>query len=169
MSDLHLDADPHYDDDHPDCAGCGDENADTILESPGRWICQECAAEVMTPAELRVVTEWLGLRQRDVAAILGAHERTVRAWLAGKYPIPDGVREQIEAIEAETALSVGEVVDALKDARDPTIVIYRTDEEMWADDADLRPYPAGWWRMVAARAAHEVPGVSIIFKDEGGA
>ena len=120
--------------------------------------------EPMTAAELRVVTEWLGLRQRDVAAILGVNERTVRSWLAGRYLIPEGVREQVEQIEAATGAAVGELVSALQDSRDPAVLAYRTDEEMWAARPEIMPYPAGWWRMVIARAVTEVPGVKIDFQ-----
>ena len=117
--------------------------------------------ERMTPAELRVITEWLGLRQRDVAGVLGVDERTVRNWLAGRYLIPDGVRLEIEQIEDTTARAVGEVVDALKDASDVGVIVYRTDEDMWADRPDSAPLSASWWRMVVARAMHEVPGVAV--------
>lgn len=120
--------------------------------------------EPMTAAELRVVTEWLGLRQRDIAAILDVHERTVRSWLAGRYTIPEGVREHIEQIETATGAAVGELVSALQDARDPAVLAYRTDGDLWAARPEARPYPAGWWRMVIARAVTEVPGVKIDFQ-----
>ena len=89
------------------------------------------------------------------------NERTVRSWLAGRYLIPEGVREQVEQIEAATGAAVGELVSALQDSRDPAVLAYRTDEEMWAARPESRPYPAGWWRMVIARAVSEVPGVVI--------
>lgn len=119
--------------------------------------------EPMTAAELRVVLDWLGLTQRSAADLLGVSERTVRHWLAGAYPIPDGVREEIEAIEETTARHVGEVVDALHDMRDPTVLVYRADEELWAARPGARPLPASWWRMVVARAVTEVPGVVIAY------
>ena len=117
--------------------------------------------ERMTPAELRVITEWLGLRQRDVAGILGVDERTVRSWLAGKHPIPDGVRLEIEAVEERAALAVGEVVAGLRDVADVTATVYRTDGDLWERRPDTHPLPASWWRMVVARAMHEVPGVAV--------
>ena len=46
-------------------------------------------------------------------------------------------------------------------SRDPAVLAYRTDEEMWAARPEIMPYPAGWWRMVIARAVSEVPGVVI--------
>lgn len=119
----------------------------------------------MTPAEFRVVIRWLGLRQPDVAAVLGVSERTVRHWLAGTYAIPDGARQDVEAIEAATASAVGEVVAALQDARDPAVAVYRTNSDMWHARPDYKPYPVGWWDQVVARAVSEVPGVEIGFAD----
>ena len=120
-------------------------------------------ADVMTPAELRLITEYLGLDRRSTARVLGVQERTLARWLNGDYSIPDGVRVEIENIEAATARAVGEVVDALHDARDAVLVAYATDEDMWAARPEFYPYPARWWRMVLARAAHEVPGVTITY------
>src|SRR5690606_819281 len=48
--------------------------------------------ERMTPAEFRVVREFLGLTPEWLAAHLGVSGRTVRHWEQGKYAIPDGVR-----------------------------------------------------------------------------
>lgn len=119
--------------------------------------------EPMTPAELVVITGWLGLDQRALAEIVGVSERSVRRWTQGTHPIPEGIREQIENLEAFTAGAVEELVDALCDARDLVVAIYRTSEEMWVARPEFEPYPAGWWRQVVARAVHEVPGVTIVF------
>lgn len=119
--------------------------------------------EPMNAAELRVVADWLGLRQSDLAALLSVSERSVRHWLAGAYPVPNGVREEIDALAADTARNVYEVVEALGTMRDPTVQVYRTDAELWAARPDAHPLPASWWRMVVARAATEVPGVMITY------
>ena len=55
------------------------------------------------------------------------------------------------------------MVDALKDMRDPGVLIYRTDADMWAERPEIKPYPARWWRMVVARASVEIPGVEIAY------
>ena len=119
------------------------------------------ADERMTAAEFRTITEWLGLSQQDLALILDVYERTIRRWIAGQNRVPGGIRERIEEIEAFTAQSVGDVVDACMDAPDPTVIVYRTDEEMWQARPAFRPYPARWWRHVVARAAIEVPALMI--------
>ena len=117
--------------------------------------------ERMSAAEFRTITEFLGLSQVDIPAILGVNERTMRHWLSGRNLIPDRVRIRIEEIEAFTARAVGDVVDACMDIPDPTVLVYRTDEDMWAARPEFRPYPARWWRHVVAQAAIEVPALMI--------
>lgn len=121
----------------------------------------------MTGAELLTVSEGLGLNRRDLAGVLGVAERTVSRWLDEQVPIPDGVRVQVEGIEALTAENVCRVVDALRDASDVGIYVHRTSEQMWAERPDMRPYPARWWRVVAYRASCEVPGVEIRYAEKG--
>lgn len=117
--------------------------------------------ERMTGGELQTVREYLGLTGDALAGILGVQPRTLRAWEAGRDPIPYRVREEVEAVEAATARAVGEVVAGLRDARAPAVVVYRTDAEMHQARPDTAHLTARWWRHVVARAAHEVPGVEI--------
>lgn len=118
----------------------------------------------ITRAELRVVLEFLGLTNRDAAAaILKVHERTLRAWLSGRYPIPAGVADDLERIEAFTADCVGEYVAALQDATDIGVTTYEQDHLLWADRPDLAPYPAAWHRAIIARVAQEIPGLEIVY------
>lgn len=124
------------------------------------------ADEQMTAGELRTVMGWLGLDQQDLARLTGVQDRTVRRWVAGTHPIPDGVRLLIEQTETATANAVGEVVAACLDLPDPTVLVYRTDAEMHADRADTAHLPESWWRQVVARAAHELPGLRIAHQDE---
>ena len=56
----------------------------------------------------------------------------------------------------------GELVAALGDARDPSAVLYRRDEDMHAARPDTAHLPARWWRHVVARACEEIPGVVIV-------
>jgi len=118
--------------------------------------------ERMTPAELKVVREYLGLSSAALAKYLGVSDRTVRHWEAGKYPIPDGVRLEVEKLEAYTAEFVASVVEKVMDISDPVVVTYRTDEEYHAAHPEI-PLPASWHRAVIARVAQEVPGLSIVF------
>lgn len=118
--------------------------------------------ERMSPAELRVVREFLGLSSSDLARHLGVTDRTVRHWEAGKYPVPDGVRLAVEKLEADTARFVAGVVEKLMDYPDPVVVTYRTDEEYHEAHPEI-PLPASWHRAVIARVAQEVPALSIVY------
>lgn len=109
--------------------------------------------EQMSAAELRVTLDWLGLTQEDAAEILAVDPRTVRRWVTGDSPVPAGVVGEVQEIAEATAQAVDEVTRAIRVAEDePVIVVYRTAEQMWAERPETRPYPASWWRMVAARA-----------------
>lgn len=116
----------------------------------------------MDGGELQTVREYLGLTIESLAGILGVNPRTVRSWEAGRDPIPERIRVEVEAIEQSTADAVGDLVAALHDARDVSVRVYRRDEDMWAARPDTAHLPARWWRHVVARACEEVPGVVIV-------
>ncbi|PFG21254.1 DUF1870 family protein [Serinibacter salmoneus] len=125
----------------------------------------------MDGGELQMVREFLGLTGDGLAGMLRnrlgepVKPRTLRAWEAGRDSVPDAIREQVEQIEVMTGAAVGEVVAALSDARDPAVVVYRTDDDMHAARPDLAHLPARWWRHVVARACQEVPGVEVVSGD----
>lgn len=118
--------------------------------------------ERMTDAELRVVREHLGLTGEWLAKHLGVSDRTVRHWEQGRYAIPEGVRLAIEQLEHVTAQAVGEAVQQLLDAPEPTVITYRSDAEYRAAHPEI-PFPASWHRAVIGRVAQEVPGLSITY------
>lgn len=120
--------------------------------------------ERMTAAEFRTIREWLGLTGDALAAWLGVNPRSVRRWEQGEQPIPDGVRLNIEQLEAHTAEQVGVAVAQLMDAPEPTVRVYHDDAEFWAAHPEARPLTAQWHRRVIARAAQEVPGLGITYK-----
>jgi DNA-binding XRE family transcriptional regulator len=124
--------------------------------------------ERMTPAEFKVVREFLGLTGDWLAAHLNVSPRTVRHWEEGKYKIPDGVRLAIEELEARTGEYVGAVVEQVMDLPDPIVSTYRTDVEYEAADPSS-PFPASWHRAVIARVAQEAPGLSIVFASDASA
>jgi hypothetical protein len=123
--------------------------------------------ERMTPAELRVVREFLGLTPEWLAGHLNVSSRTVRHWEAGKYAIPDGVRLEVEDLEQRTGQFVSAVIDQLMDIPDPAVVTYRDDAEYRAANPDI-PFPASWHRAVIARVAQEVLALSIVFPSVNG-
>jgi transcriptional regulator with XRE-family HTH domain len=118
--------------------------------------------ERMTDAEMRVVREYLGLTPEWLADHLGVSARTVRHWEAGKYAIPDGVRLEVEDLEARTSEFVAGVIDKLMDLPDPGVITYRTDAEYHAAHPEI-PFPASWHRAVIARVAQEVPALAIAY------
>lgn len=118
--------------------------------------------ERMTDAEFRVVREFLGLTGDWLAGHLGVSPRAVRHWEAGRYAIPDGVRQELEDLERRTGEFVSGVIEKLLDMPDPGVYVYRTDAEYHAAVPDS-PFPASWHRAVVARVAQEVPGLVIAY------
>ena len=118
--------------------------------------------ERMSPAELRVVREFLGFSVPALAARIRVSERTVRFWEEGRYAIPDGVRLEIEALERMTGAFIGRAVEALNAVRDPAVITYATDAEYRTAHPEV-DLPASWHRAVVARIALEVPGLAIAY------
>ncbi|SFD14680.1 helix-turn-helix domain-containing protein [Streptomyces aidingensis] len=123
--------------------------------------------ERMTPAELRVVREFLGLSVDWLAAHLRVTGRTVRHWEAGTYVIPDGVRLEIEDLERRTGEFVSGLITALMDMPEPGVITYRDDTEYHKAHPEI-PFPASWHRAVVARVAQEVPGLAITYASDAG-
>ncbi|MFF7147523.1 helix-turn-helix domain-containing protein [Streptomyces griseoaurantiacus] len=123
--------------------------------------------ERMTPAELRVVREYLGLTPEWLAEHLNVSARTVRHWEAGKYAIPDGIRLEMEDLERRTGEFVAGVVAKLMDLPDPGVLTYRSDAEYHAANPGVG-FPASWHRAVVARIAQEVPGLRIAYPEGDG-
>lgn len=120
----------------------------------------DAGLDLMTAAELRVVREWLGLTTRWLAEHLGVAERTVHRWEHGHSVIPDGVCAEMQRLEAVSAELVTAAVATCEDMRDPAILTYRSDDDYRAHHPE-QPWPASWHRALAARVAHEVPGLTI--------
>lgn len=118
--------------------------------------------ERMSPAEFRVVREWLGLPDSWLARHLNVSDRAIRHWQQGRYPIPDGVRLEVERLEAVTADHVTAAINALADATDPAVITYRSDEDYRAAHPEVS-WPLRWHDMVLARVAQEVPGLVILY------
>lgn len=65
----------------------------------------------MTPAELRDALTYLGMKQVDVARMLGVHPRSVRKWTGGHAPIPSMAESFLRflvltGIKGETVMAV---------------------------------------------------------------
>lgn len=117
--------------------------------------------ERMTGVELKTIREWLGVSGDWLAAHLDVSSRTVRHWEAGRNATPDGVRLEVERLEAVTAQYVAAGVEALTGASDPAVVTYYSDEQ-YRHAHPEQEWPATWHRRVVARIAQEVPGLVIM-------
>lgn len=126
----------------------------------------------MTAAELRSVTEYLGVSQADIAEILGVDMRSVRRWFQGPMDgrtnsIPAGAESELVRLVAETDAEVESLVKHLRAEANPVVVVFRGDSEMISlAEGPIARHPARWWRHVAARAAAEVPGTRIAYMQE---
>lgn len=119
--------------------------------------------ERMQPIEFKVVREWLGVSGAWLAGHLKVNPRTVREWEEGRSKIPDGIRAELEHLEAITGRIVTMNIEALNDANEPAVATYRTDEAYWAAEPSDGPrWPATWHRRVVMRIAQEVPGLVIV-------
>lgn len=52
----------------------------------------------MTPDTLRRIVEHVGICQRHFAQALGVSDRTLRRWLSGAQPIPEGAAADIRQV-----------------------------------------------------------------------
>jgi len=119
----------------------------------------------MTPAEFRILREYLGLPPGWLADHLGVRERTVARWEHGAAPIPPGVVEDITTLAETTARMVHSLIQEAKSAG--KLVTYRTDEDFRASGAPYADtFPASWHRAVAARVYDAVPDVAITYSQE---
>ncbi|BAC68767.1 hypothetical protein AQJ43_11225 [Streptomyces avermitilis] len=119
----------------------------------------------MTPAEFRVVREFLGLTGGWLAEHVGVSPNTVERWEQGEERIPAAVRGALGDLGRLTGEFVAEVVNSLVDLPEPGIVTYRDDAEYHAAHPESG-YPAAWHRAVVARVAQEIPGLSIAYASD---
>ena len=121
----------------------------------------------MTGAELRVVRGGLGLSGPQLAAILDVDDRTVRRWELGETPIPDGVRRDVAQLQAATDAEVDEVVTRMIDGGDGLhMTVYRSDDDFWAAEPQMRPWPASWQRMVAYRVLQTIQEITLLYDSD---
>lgn len=120
----------------------------------------------MTPAEIRSIREHLGLSHTELAAFLSVDVRSVRRWEAGQQYIHDDNAESIRKLVDITGTAVRQRVINLRPRTNPTMVVYRFDEDMWAAHPEYAPLPARWHRIIAARVGEQVPGLVIAYRGD---
>jgi len=125
-------------------------------------------SQSLTPAEIRVLREYLGLSEMALAAYLQVTDRTVRHWEAGQTTIPAAAQDLMIHLAARTAETVEAIVRSspLMDRPRPVLLTFRSDAEFTAEhhlNEPGRPLPASWHRALCARVAHRIPDLSIEF------
>lgn len=113
-----------------------------------------------TPADLRVRREALGLTQGWLAAQVGVQDRAVRRWEAGDRAIPGDVRDLLDEGERRADAILDAIseellrveVDLDEEPEGLDVVVYDSDEDLWAVHPLFAPWPASWHRAVCARA-----------------
>lgn len=145
-----------------DLANCG-ESPVAVCAGLGAYLKQlrdDLADEdPLSPAEVRVAREYLGLTGDKMAEKLGVNPRTLRSWEQGRDPIPGRIRPEIAALKTATDAAVAKLVASLDDSDDDTLITYRNDDEYkdgvrdtpWSDG--WHGWSASWHRQACARAA----------------
>ncbi|QBP29703.1 helix-turn-helix DNA binding domain protein [Mycobacterium phage Typha] len=119
----------------------------------------------MTPAEFRIMREYLGLPPVWMAERLGVRERTVARWEHGHAPIPPGVVDEFTDILEVTARLVDSLI--IQAGATGHLVTYRTDEDYRRSGSSYAAtFPASWHRAVAARVYDAVPQVQITYSTD---
>lgn len=106
----------------------------------------------MAGAELATHRHRLGFTPEDLAEVLDVNPRTIRAWEAGRDPIPYRVPEEIAALIDEHD---GVVVEM---TREP---VRRIHIPRHVDPSDSRP--RGWYIAAAARAMDDNPHLEVVW------
>lgn len=126
----------------------------------------------MTPADLKIRREALGLSGEDLAARCEVQARAVRRWEGGTTPVPDFVDDVLLDLEVFTdRLVEGNVAEILKriDGLGPDEVVeipaFATDQDLWDAMPEAKPLPAMWFRRVLWRVAERLP-VDTVFQFE---
>jgi len=108
----------------------------------------------MNRADLKVRREALGLTQGWLAEAVGVQDRAVRRWEAGDRDVPADVWTVLDEGEAkaeEILDAVASVIEDKPEADGIDVVVYESDEDLWAVHPGFNPWPASWHRAVCAR------------------
>lgn len=71
----------------------------------------------MNSAEYRTLREACGLSQRDAREFHGVSDRTQAYWESGDRPIPNGVVEEMQRLNAKLERAVLEAIDLVEDLK----------------------------------------------------
>jgi hypothetical protein len=115
----------------------------------------------MTGAELRSLTELLGLNVAYLSKRWRATESTVKNWMKGSHEVPHWIADDVNAMVDDTTDRLDTLVAKLSPGDE--LQTYRTDVEYHDTEGEEAPYNASWHRGLCARAADEVDNVRITY------
>lgn len=117
----------------------------------------------MKAARVRMLRQWLGMEDRMLAPLLGVNELSVRNYQRERTVMPDRVVVKLEALVARSDDLVEEILDSLEGVEQPRVLIFRSNEELWAAHPRMQPMPVGWHRMIISRVVDAMPEVEVDF------
>lgn len=121
----------------------------------------------MTAAELVVAREFLGVTGPWFARAVRANARTQRRWEAGDSEVSANAEALVTQLAEASWEATDRLITYLTEQKNPGVALLRTDDDYQAAaPAGCIAYPARWHHHVAARAALEVPAVTLAFVGE---
>lgn len=126
------------------------------------------SATTITSAELRGLTERLGLPVAWLSNEWGIREGEIKRWMhSGTHKIPDWVSDDVAQIVADTERQVVDLIEraraGVKRDGHHTLLTFRNDAELrdLPDDDPRARYTAAWHRNLCTRVVEQVPGVRM--------
>ena len=120
----------------------------------------------MTAAELKATRAYLGYQLRELAEYLDTPLSAARDWERERYLPPPEVTERVRELVALTDKAVAYLTRHYEThtAEWPIKVPYNqaaVDAGIYEDVQAPEGAPVGWWRMVLARVAHNIPDAGV--------
>ena len=115
----------------------------------------------MNAARVRMLRQWLGMEDRILAPMLGIKEVSLRNYERERSTMSPAVVERLEALVVRSDDLVEEILESLEGVAQPKVMMFRSNDELWAAHPRMRPLPVGWHRMVVARVVEAMPDVEV--------
>lgn len=120
----------------------------------------------MTPAEFKITRLYLGYPLQELADYLGEEYSAARNWDNGRCYPPAEVADRVRELARLTEQVVAYLTRHYETHTDewPIEVPYNqesVDAGIYEDVEAPEGAPVGWWRMVLARVAHNIPDAGV--------
>lgn len=115
---------------------------------------REVTRDFISRGDLKAAQFALSITPPEYARMLNIRDRTISAWIQGRWPIPPGVGDEVDKLLAEQDEAVKFIADEYERGRE---IIY---DEIYFEDK-----PQGWNRRVLQRAMTEY-GVELLLEGE---